>query len=75
MTVKRLVLNEYVRVRRTRPTEHQIYTDMLRRDRLVVEDPQHTVVHELYRDPNAGPSTKPSHSATGAGRVAEEGAS
>ena len=33
------------------PTEHQIYTDTLRRDRLVVEDPQNTGrVHEVYRD-------------------------
>ncbi len=51
--VKRLVLKEYVRVRRTRATEHQVYTDTLRRDRLVVEDPQKTgLVHEVYRGPN-----------------------
>jgi uncharacterized protein (TIGR02271 family) len=63
--VKRLVLKEYVRVRRTRATEHQVYTDTLRRDRLVVEDQQKTgLVHEVYRGPDGENLADPKHSAT-----------
>jgi uncharacterized protein (TIGR02271 family) len=46
---KRLVLRERIRVRRISTTERQLYQDTLRRERLVVEDPQHTgSVRENY---------------------------
>jgi uncharacterized protein (TIGR02271 family) len=54
--VKRLVLRERMRVRRVATTERQLFEDTLRRERLVVEDPQQTgQVREVYPtpDPNA----------------------
>ncbi|MBV8720424.1 MAG: DUF2382 domain-containing protein [Chloroflexi bacterium] len=46
---KRLVLRERLRVRRVRTTERQLFEDSVRRERLVVEDPQQTrLVHEMY---------------------------
>jgi uncharacterized protein (TIGR02271 family) len=49
VVVKRLVLKEHLRVRRVASTEHQLFEDTLRRDRLVVEDPNNTrLVHEQY---------------------------
>ena len=46
---KRLVLRERLRVRRVGVTERQLFEDSLRRERLVVDDPQHTgLVHERY---------------------------
>jgi uncharacterized protein (TIGR02271 family) len=60
---KRLVLRERLRVRRIRTTERQLFEDTVRRERLVVEDPQQThLVHEVYpredadsRDTGNGP--------------------
>jgi uncharacterized protein (TIGR02271 family) len=47
--IRRLVLRERVRVRRVGTTERQLFEDRLRRERLVVEDPQHTgKVREVY---------------------------
>ena len=49
MVVKRLVLKEHLRVRRVASTERQLFEDTLRRDRLVIEDPNNTrLVHEQY---------------------------
>jgi uncharacterized protein (TIGR02271 family) len=46
---KRLVLRERLRVKRVRTTDRQLFEDTVRRERLVVEDPQHTrLVHEVY---------------------------
>lgn len=53
---KRLILREEIRVRRTPTTDVQIVEDTLRRDRLVIEDPDHTgAIREQYptdRQPN-----------------------
>jgi uncharacterized protein (TIGR02271 family) len=69
VAVKRLVLREYVRVRRRRTTEYQVYNDTLRRDRLVVDDPQGTgFVHEVYRGPN-GEDLAESRSSSGGGLI------
>jgi len=49
VVVKRLVLKEHLRVRRVSSIEHQLFEDTLRRDRLVIEDPNNTqLVHEQY---------------------------
>lgn len=49
VVTKRLVLRERMRIRRVGTTERQLYQDTLRRERLVVEDPQHTgLVREQY---------------------------
>ena len=49
VVVKRLVLKENLRVRRVASTERQLFEDTLRRDRLVIEDPNNThLVHERY---------------------------
>ena len=49
VVVKRLVLKEHLRVRRVASTERQLFEDTLRRDRLVIEDPNNTrLVHEQY---------------------------
>jgi uncharacterized protein (TIGR02271 family) len=49
VVTKRLVLRERMRVRRVGVTERQLYQDTLRRERLVVEDSQHTgLVREQY---------------------------
>lgn len=49
VVTKRLVLRERLRVRRVRTTDRRLFQDTLRRDRLVVEDPQQTrLVHEVY---------------------------
>ncbi len=46
---KRLVLRERMRVRRIGTAERQLLQDRLRRERLVVEDPQHKGrVREVY---------------------------
>jgi uncharacterized protein (TIGR02271 family) len=58
VVTKRLVLRERMRVRRVATTERQLFQDTLRRERLVVEDPQHTgLVHEQY--PAAHPESSP----------------
>jgi len=49
VVTKRLVLRERMHVRRVGTTERQLFQDTLRRERLVVEDPQHTgLVREQY---------------------------
>ena len=49
VVTKRLVLRERMRVRRIGTTERQLYQDALRRERLVVDDPQHTgLLREQY---------------------------
>ena len=49
--VKRLVLREHLKIRRVRVAEKQLFEDMLRRERVVVEDPTNTgLVHEKYPD-------------------------
>jgi uncharacterized protein (TIGR02271 family) len=51
VVTKRLVLRERLHVRRVGTTERQLYQDTLRRERLVVEDPQNTgLVRERYPD-------------------------
>jgi uncharacterized protein (TIGR02271 family) len=47
--VKRLVLREQLRIRRVSSTERQLFEDTLRRERVVVEDPDNTgLIHEQY---------------------------
>src|SRR5439155_6212292 len=49
VVVKRLVLKEELRIRRVASTERQVFEDVLRRERLVIEDPQNTgLVHEQF---------------------------
>ena len=49
VVTKRLVLRERLRIRRVGTTERQLFQDTLRRERLVIEDPQQTgLVHERY---------------------------
>ena len=49
VVTKRLVLRERMRVRRVGTTERQLFQDTLRRERLVVDDPQGTgLVREQY---------------------------
>jgi uncharacterized protein (TIGR02271 family) len=49
VVTKRLVLRERMRVRRVGTTERQLFEDTLRRERLVIDDPQHTgLVREQY---------------------------
>jgi uncharacterized protein (TIGR02271 family) len=49
VAVKRLVLKEELRIRRVASTERQVFQDVLRRERLVIEDLQNTgLVHEQF---------------------------
>jgi uncharacterized protein (TIGR02271 family) len=49
VVTKRLVLREHLRVRRVGTTERQLFEDSVRRERLVIEDPNDTgLVHERY---------------------------
>jgi uncharacterized protein (TIGR02271 family) len=49
VVTKRLILRERLHVRRIGTTERRLFEDTLRRERLVIEDPQHTgLVHEQY---------------------------
>jgi len=49
VVTKRLILRERLRIRRVGTTERQLFEDVLRRERLVVEDPSGTgLVHEQY---------------------------
>ena len=49
VVTKRLILRERMRVRRVATTERQLFQDVLRRERLVVEDPEQTgLVREQY---------------------------
>ncbi|MBV9327984.1 MAG: YsnF/AvaK domain-containing protein [Chloroflexi bacterium] len=46
---KRLILRERLHVRRIGTSERQLFQDTVRRERLVIEDPQQTrLVHEVY---------------------------
>jgi uncharacterized protein (TIGR02271 family) len=46
---KRLVLREHLRVRRVETSERQLFEETLKRERLVVEDPNNTgLVHERF---------------------------
>jgi hypothetical protein len=52
---KRLILREQLRIRRVATTRRELFEDTVRRERLVIEDPQHTGrVHERY--PTDAPS-------------------
>ena len=60
VVVKRLVLREHLRIRRVGSTERRLIEDVLRRERVVIEDPSNTgLVHEQYatieeqREPSA----------------------
>ena len=59
--VKRLVLKEELRVRRVRASEHQVIDEPVLRERVVVQDPDHTgLVHERYaQEPAATPPPYP----------------
>ena len=60
VVTKRLVLRERMRVRRIATTERQLYQDTLRRERLVVEDPQHTgLLYEQYPVNSSEGSSEP----------------
>ena len=64
--VKRLVLREQLHIRRVSSTERQLFEDTLRRERVVVEDPNNTgLVHEQYGaeavDGEPGDGRKPQH--------------
>jgi len=49
---KRLVLRERIRIRRVGSTERQLFEDTLRRERLVIDDPNQTGrVREVYPSP------------------------
>ena len=66
--VKRLVMREQVRVRRAVTTERRLFEDTVRRERLVVEDPDRTgLVHERY------PTDEPDTSETPQEASAKEG--
>ena len=49
VVTKRLLLREHLRVRRVGTTERRLFEDTLRRERLVIEDPDDSgLVHERY---------------------------
>jgi uncharacterized protein (TIGR02271 family) len=53
VVTKRLVLREELRVRRTRSLRRELFEDTLRRERLDIDDPDHTgLVHEQYATTN-----------------------
>src|SRR5216684_4431897 len=58
VVTKRLVLRERMRVRRVGTTDRQLFQDSLRRERIVVDDPQHTgMVREQYPTGGAADET------------------
>ena len=68
VVVKRLVMKEQVRIRREAATEKRLFEDTVRRERLVVEDPDHTgLVRERY------PTGEPDGLEAECSRRAEEG--
>jgi len=70
VVTKRLVLRERVRVRSVGVTERQLYQDTLRRERLMVEDPQHTgLVREQY--PVSAPENGEANEDRGSSKGAE----
>ena len=49
VVTKRLVLKERLRIRRIGTTERQLFEDRLRRERVVIEDPEHTgLIREIH---------------------------
>jgi len=49
VVTKRLLLREYVKVRKFTTSERRLFEEPLRRERLVIEQPEHTnVVHEHF---------------------------
>ncbi|HEY8741862.1 MAG TPA: DUF2382 domain-containing protein, partial [Chloroflexota bacterium] len=49
VVVKRLVMREQLRIRRVETSETRLFEETLRRERVVVDDPQQTgLVHEYY---------------------------
>lgn len=71
VVTKRLILRERLLVRRVRTTDRQLFEEMLRRDRLVIEDPQQTrLVHEVY--PNPTDEDRPSDGLSDAERTETE---
>jgi uncharacterized protein (TIGR02271 family) len=49
VVTKRLVLREQLRIRRVTTTQRQLFEEILKKERVVVEDPSHTgLVHERY---------------------------
>jgi uncharacterized protein (TIGR02271 family) len=74
VVVKRLVLRERMRIRRVGTTERQLFQDTLRREHLVVEDPQQTgLVHERYPTDSASDDEKRSESKSGDEEERDEG--
>jgi len=62
VAVKRLVLREELRIRRVGTTERRLYEDVLRRERLVIDDDQHPeLVHERYPTDGARPEDDGAH--------------
>ncbi|MGI9147932.1 MAG: YsnF/AvaK domain-containing protein [Chloroflexota bacterium] len=60
VVTKRLVLKERMRVRRVGTTERQLFEDTLRRERMVVDDPNNTgLLREQY--PTDEPEASPTH--------------
>ena len=50
VVTKRLLLREHIRIRRIATTQHQVFEDTLRRDRLVDAPEETEMVHERYPD-------------------------
>jgi len=51
VVVKRLVMREQLHIRRVETSERRLFEETLRRERVVVDDPQQTgLVHEVYAD-------------------------
>jgi uncharacterized protein (TIGR02271 family) len=49
IVTKRLLLREHLRIRRVRTTQHQLFEDTLRKERVDIDDPGRTgMVHERY---------------------------
>ena len=49
IVVKRLVMREQLRIRRVETSETRLFEETLRRERIVVDDPQQTgLIHEFY---------------------------
>ncbi len=60
VVTKRLMLKERMRVRRVGTTERQLFEDTLRRERVVVDDPNNTgLLREQY--PTDEPEASPTH--------------
>jgi uncharacterized protein (TIGR02271 family) len=60
VVTKRLLLREYVKVRKIPTSERRLFEEPLRRERLVIDQPEHAnLVHERYtaaaeEDPDSG---------------------